>query len=269
MAPARNGLGRELTFAAMRNLRLIARLDIKGPNLIKGIQLEGVRVVGDPRVFAHRYYADGVDELLYIDAVASLYGRDTLLDIVRRTAEEVFVPITVGGGMRSVEDARAMLRAGADKVAINSAATMRPELISEVARTFGSQCMVLQIDAKRSGPGRWEAYRDGGREHTGLDAVAWARRGEELGAGEILLTSVDREGTRRGFDVELIKAVTDVVSIPVIASGGMGSFDHLRTVALDGGADAVAMAHVLHYDKTSVPALRALARDAGLPVRAA
>lgn len=253
----------------MRNLRLIARLDIKGPNLIKAIQLEGVRVVGDPRTFARRYYQDGIDEILYMDAVASLYGRDTMLEIVQRTAEEVFVPIIVGGGLRSVEDARAMLRAGADKIAINTAATLRPELVTEVARTFGSQCMVLQIDAKQGRDGSWEAYRDGGREHTGLDAVDWARRGESLGAGEILLTSVDREGTRRGFDLKLIKAVTDAVSIPVIASGGMGSFAHLHDAAIQGGADAIAIAHVLHYGAIALPALRAEAKTRGLPVRAA
>ena len=268
MALAPNGVGRKL-IPPMRNLRLIARLDIKGPNLIKGIQLEGVRVVGDPRTFARRYYDEGADEILYMDAVASLYGRDTMQDIVRRTAEEVFVPITVGGGLRSVEDVRAMLRAGADKIAINTAATQRPELIAEVARIFGSQCMVLQIDAKRNGKGGWEAYCDGGREHTNLDAIAWARQGEQLGAGEILLTSVDREGTCRGFDCELIEAVTRSVSIPVIASGGMGAFAHLRDAAIRGGADAVAIAHVLHYGKATLPALRAEARAEGLPVRAA
>ena len=253
----------------MRNLRLIARLDIKGSNLIKGVQLEGVRVVGDPREFARRYYADGTDEILYMDAVASLYGRDIMHDIVRRTAEEVFVPITVGGGLRSVADVRAMLRAGADKIAINTAATQRPELVREVAEVFGAQCMVLQIDAKRRPDGSWEALCDGGRERTGLDAVDWARQGEKLGAGEILLTSVDREGTCRGFDVELIQAVTAVVSIPVVASGGMGSFAHLREAAVRGGADAVAIAHVLHYGKAALPGLRAEARRCDLPVRAA
>jgi cyclase len=251
----------------MANLRLIARLDIKGPNLIKGIQLEGVRVVGDPQTFARRYYQQGADEILYMDAVASLYNRDTLTNIVRRTAEEVFVPITVGGGLRSVDDVRDMLRAGADKVAINSAATLRPELISEVAERFGSQCMVLQIDAKRSGPGRWEAYRDCGREHTDLDVVEWARRGQELGAGEILLTSVDREGTRKGFDWELVKAVNDAVTIPVIASGGMGTFDHLPEVVEKGGADAVAVAYMLHYDKLTLPAIREKSLARNLPVR--
>lgn len=251
----------------MANLRLIARLDIKGPNLIKGIQLEGVRVVGDPQEFATRYYHQGADEILYMDAVASLYDRDTLTRIVSRTAENVFVPITVGGGLRSLDDVREMLRAGADKVAINSAATLNPDLIRQVAETFGSQCMVLQIDAKRDGKGGWEAYRDGGREHTGMDAIAWARRGQELGAGEILLTSIDSEGMRRGFDVALVRAVADAVTIPVIASGGMGSFDHLATVVEKGGADAVAMAYVLHYGKTTVAEVRAQSLGRGLAVR--
>lgn len=251
----------------MANLRLIARLDIKGPNLIKGIQLEGVRVVGDPQQFAVRYYEQGIDEILYMDAVASLYDRDMLVRIVERTAENVFVPITVGGGLRSVEDVRQMLRAGADKVAINSAATHRPEIIDEVSQLFGSQCMVLQIDAKRTTTGRWEVLRDCGREHTGLDAVEWARRGQELGAGEILLTSVDSEGMRRGFDVALTRAVSEAVTIPVIASGGMGRMDHLFQVVEQGGADAVAMAHVFHYNQLTPQTVRAQALDRGLPVR--
>lgn len=251
----------------MSNLRLIPRLDVKGPDLIKGIQLEGVRKVGDPRAFAQRYYLEGADEILYMDAVASLYHRETLLDIVRRTAEEVFVPITVGGGLRTVADVRAILRAGADKVAINSAATLRPGFISEVAEQFGSQCMVLQIDAKRRTGGGWEAYRDGGREHTGLDVVEWACKGQELGAGEILLTSVDREGMRRGFDVDLVRAVSGAVSIPVVASGGMGKFEHLVQVVTEGLADAVAMAHVVHYGTLTLSDIRTQALDRGLPVR--
>lgn len=264
MATQAHRLAEQLTLA---NLRLIPRLDIKGPDLIKSVQLEGVRKVGDPRTFARRYYAEGADEILYMDAVASLYSRDMLTELVRRTAEEVFVPITVGGGLRTAEDVRAMLRAGADKVAINSAATQRPELIREVAERFGSQCMVLQIDAKQVQPRRWEGLRDGGRERTGLDVVEWAGCAEELGAGEILLTSVDREGTRRGFDIDLIRAVTAAVSIPVIASGGMGSVDHLLAAAVEGTADAIAMAHVLHYDVIGLPEIRRQARACGLRVR--
>lgn len=248
-------------------LRLIARLDIKGPNLIKGIQLEGVRKLGDPQAFAQRYYRDGVDEILYMDAVASLYERETLTQIVARTAEEVFIPITVGGGIRSVDGARDMLRAGADKVAVNTAATYNPAIITEIAEMFGSQCMVLSIDAKRDGKDGWEAYRDGGREHTDLDVVEWAVRGQELGAGEILLTSVDREGTRKGFDIDLVRAVSTAVTIPVIASGGMGSLDDLVEVVKAGHADAVTMAHVLHYETLTLPDIRARVLADDLNVR--
>ena len=251
----------------MRNVRLIARLDIKGPNLIKGVHLEGLRVIGDPQKYARRYYDAGADELLYIDIVASLYGRNNLLDVVRRAAEEVFIPMTVGGGIRSVDDVRDVLRAGADKVAINTAAVRRPELISEVATRFGSQCAVLSIEAKRIANGRWEAYTDNGRERTGRDVVEWARKGVELGAGEILLTSVDQEGTRKGFDLGLVRAVTHAVQVPVIASGGMGSADHLVAVVKEGGADAVAMADVLHYDRLGLADVRVAALSAGLPVR--
>ncbi|MFQ5957895.1 MAG: imidazole glycerol phosphate synthase subunit HisF [Alphaproteobacteria bacterium] len=251
----------------MANLRLIARLDIKGPNLIKGVHLEGLRVIGDPQEHARKYYEAGADELLYMDIVASLYGRNNLTDIIRYTAENVFIPLTVGGGVRSVEDVDTLLRCGADKVAINTAAHRRPELLAEIANRFGSQCLVLSIEAKRTGNGRWEAYTDNGREHTGRDAVEWALQAVELGAGEILVTSVDQEGTRKGFDVELVRAVAGAVPIPVIASGGMGGLDHLIAVVNEGKADAVAMADILHYDRMSMPEVRAGAVAAGLPVR--
>jgi cyclase len=250
----------------MANIRLIARLDIKGPNLIKGIHLEGLRVVGDPQFYARNYYQAGIDELIYMDIVASLYGRNNLIDIVKHTAENVFVPLTVGGGVRSVDDVKTLLRAGADKIAINTAATRRPELVREVAHKFGSQCMVLSIEAKRSAPGKWEVYIDNGREHTGLDVVEWAKQGVELGAGEILLTSVDQEGTRKGFDCALVKAVSSAVSIPVIASGGMGSADHMIE-AVHAGADAVAMADVLHFKRLALDDVRRSALSAGLHVR--
>lgn len=249
------------------NLRLIARLDIKGQNLIKGVRFEGLRVMGDPRVFARRYYETGADEIIYMDIVASLYGRNNLEDVVRHTAEEVFVPITVGGGVRSIEDCRKMLHIGADKVAINTAATRRPELIRELAHTFGSQCVVVSIEAKKRSHGGWEAYTDNGREPTCLDVVKWALKAESLGAGEILLTSVDSEGTARGFDVLLYRAVADAVNIPVIASGGMGSLSDLSAI-LDGSrVDAIAMAHVLHYGKLTLPDIRAFAHKQGYPVR--
>lgn len=250
----------------MRNLRLIARLDIKGPNLIKGIHLEGLRVVGDPQLYARKYYEQGADELIYMDTVASLYGRNNLQEILRRAARDIYVPMTVGGGLRSIDDVKEILRSGADKVAINTAAVARPELVTEVARRFGSQCMVLGIEAKRVSPGKWEVYTDNGREHTGLDVVEWCQRGYELGAGEILLTSVDQEGTRKGFDTALINAVTAAVPIPVIASGGMGSFEHLVD-AVHSGADAVAMADILHYERSTLLEIRSRALKAGLSVR--
>jgi cyclase len=251
----------------MANVRLIARLDIKGPNLIKGVQLEGLRVIGDPQEYARRYYEQGADELLYIDIVASLYGRSKLTEIVRRAAHDVFVPMTVGGGIRGVDDVRDLLRAGADKVAINTAAVRRPELVTEVSRRFGSQCMVLSIEAKQQAPGRWEVYTDCGRERTGVDAIEWAQRGVELGAGEILVTSIDREGSRKGFDIALTRAVAEVVPVPVIASGGYGAPEHLLEVVQQGQADAVAFADALHYARTDIPALRSHALAAGLNVR--
>jgi cyclase len=251
----------------MSNVRLIARLDIKGPNLIKGVHLEGLRVIGDPQEYARRYYEQGADELLYIDIVASLYGRSKLTEIVRRAAHDVFVPMTVGGGVRSIDDVRDLLRAGADKVAINTSAVKRPELIAEVARRFGSQCMVLSIEAKQQAPGKWEVYTDCGRERSGVDAIDWAKRGVELGAGEILVTSIDREGTRKGFDVDLVKRISEVASVPVIASGGMGEPAHLVEVVRRGRADAVAIADMLHYGRTSIDRVRADALAAGLKLR--
>lgn len=251
----------------MPKLRLIARLDIKGPNLVKTVQLEGLRVVGDPQEHARRYYEEGADELIYIDIVASLYGRNNLRDIVERTAQRLFVPLTVGGGIRSVDDVRDLLRSGADKVAVNTAAIRRPELISEIARKFGSQCMVLSIEAKRNPTGGWEALTDGGREHSGVDVVEWAKRGAELGAGEILLTSVDREGTRKGFDIELLSAVSRAVTIPVICSGGFGEMAHLDQAVEIGGADAVAFADTLHFKRSSLPQIRAHALNRGYEVR--
>ena len=251
----------------MRRTRLIARLDIKGPNLIKGAHLEGLRVIGSPNEHALRYYEQGADELVYMDIVASLYGRNSLADIVEKAARDVFVPMTVGGGIRSVDDATRLLRAGADKVAVNTAAVQNSVLILEIAKRFGSQCMVLSIEAKQIGADRWEAYTDNGRERTGLDVIEWVKKGVALGAGEILLTSVDREGTKKGFDTRLIRAVTDVVSVPVIASGGMGEPAHVADAVRQGGADAVAMADILHYRRASIEDIRAAAVAAGIDVR--
>lgn len=252
----------------MANVRLIARLDIKGPNLIKGVHLEGLRVIGDPQEHARRYYEAGADELIYMDVVASLYGRNSLTDIVRYTAENVFIPLTVGGGIRSVEDVRLLLRSGADKVCVNTAAIARPELLQEIANRFGSQCVVLSIEAKRKANGSWECFTDNGREHTERDVVDWAKHAVKLGAGEILLTSIDQEGTRKGFDIDLVRTVSTAVSIPVIASGGMGNTQHLVAAVQDGKADAVAMADILHYKRMDMPAIRSAAKQAGLSVRA-
>ncbi|MDA9897360.1 imidazole glycerol phosphate synthase cyclase subunit [Alphaproteobacteria bacterium] len=248
-------------------MRLIARLDIKWPNLIKGVQLEGLRIMGDPAEFAKRYYDQNIDEIIYMDVVASLYGRNSLIDLIKKVSKGIFVPMTVGGGIRSVEDARMILRSGADKIALNTAAIQRPKLISELATAFGSQCVVLSIEAKKQNSGKWMAYTDNGRERSEIDALEWAKVGAELGAGEILLTSVDKEGTQKGFDIELTKALSNLVNVPVIASGGMGNMNHIIELRAESGVDAVAMASVLHYDKVFIPTLRKFAKKNGLPVR--
>jgi imidazole glycerol-phosphate synthase subunit HisF len=229
------------------NVRIIPRLDIKGPNLVKGIHLEGLRVLGKPERFARHYYESGADELLYMDVVASLYQRNNLLDIVTRTSKEVFIPLTVGGGIRTLDDINQVLRAGGDKVSLNTAAVANPSFIKDAAQRFGSSTIVVSIEAIRQPDGHYEAYTDNGRESTGLDAVEWAKRVVDLGAGEILLTAVDREGTGKGFDLELTQAVADVVPIPVIAAGGAGNLDHVADVINDGHADAVCIASMLHY----------------------
>jgi cyclase len=251
----------------MNKVRLVARLDIKGVNLIKGIHLEGLRVIGKPNEYAQRYYRQGVDELIYMDVVASLYGRNNLGDLVQATAKNIFVPLTVGGGIRSLSDAMHLLRSGADKVAINTAAILNPKLISEIARSFGSQCIVLSVEAKKIGDQRWEACTDNGRENTGLDVIDWIKSGIKLGAGEILITSVDREGTRKGFDSELVRAVTQVSTVPVIASGGMGKPEDMIEVVKQGGADAVAMADILHYGRATIADIRRAAQAANIEVR--
>lgn len=228
-------------------VRVIPRLDIKGPHLVKGIRLEGLRVLGDPAFFARHYDAEGADELLYVDVVASLYERNSLLDIVARTARELFIPLTVAGGIRSLSDVRDALRAGADKVAINTAAIRRPELITEAARRFGSSTIVVSIEAKRVRPDAWEPYVDGGRERSGRDALAWAVEAAERGAGEILVTSVDRDGTGQGLDAQLVRRIAAAVEVPVIASGGTASADDAVGALTSGAADAVAIGSLLHY----------------------
>lgn len=228
-------------------IRIIPRLDIKGPNLVKGIHLEGLRVLGKPENFARYYYEQGADELLYMDVVASLYQRNSLLDMVSRTARDVFIPMTVGGGLRTLDDIREVLRAGADKVALNTAAIGRPEIITEAAHQFGSSTIVVSIEAIKKDDGSYEAYTDNGRESTGVDALRWAVRAAELGAGELLVTAIDREGTGKGIDLELTRNISESVPIPVIACGGVGQLSHIYDAVSEGKADAVCLASMLHY----------------------
>jgi cyclase len=235
----------------MLTKRIIARLDIKGPNLVKGIRLEGLRVLGKPEQFARYYYEAGADEMMYVDVVASLYNRNSIHDIVTKTASEIFIPLTVGGGIRTIDDIRDILRAGADKVSLNTAAIKRPEIIKEASRKFGSSTIVVTIEAIKQPDGRYFAYTDNGREFTGIEVLHWAAKVEELGAGEIVITSVNREGTGRGFDLKLTKMVADAVSIPVIAHGGAGSLDDIKSAIDTGKADAVAVASMLHYEYIS------------------
>jgi cyclase len=247
--------------------RVIARLDIKGNRLIKGVHLEGWRfLTGDPNDFCKKYYIDGADEILYVDAVASLYNRDSLKDIIRKTTENVFVPLTVGGGIRTIEDVTEILRSGADKVAICTQAVKTPEIISKVADKFGSQCMVVSIQAKKDQNGNYKIWYDVAREKTEINVVEFAIKVEELGAGEILLTSVDQEGTGKGMDAELIKMVTDATKIPVIACGGFAQPSDFK-VAIDSGADAVAIAKALHYQQTNILAIKEYAESVGIKIR--
>lgn len=232
----------------MENIRVIARLDIKGPNLVKGIHLEGLRVLGKPEDFARYYYENGADELFYQDVVASLYERNSLNEIISATAKKSFIPLTVGGGIRTIDDIRNALRAGADKVSINTAAIRNPQFIREASLKFGSSTIVAAIEAIRQPDGKYMAFIDNGREHTGVEVVQWAKELELLGAGEIVITSVDREGTGRGYDVALTKSIAGMVGIPVIAHGGAGTLEHFTEVINEGSADAIATASVIHYD---------------------
>ena len=249
----------------MLTFRLIARLDIKSPDLIKTVRMEGTRKLGDPYEYASRYDQEGIDEILYVDVVASLYGRNALGPLVDRTTRDVFCPVTVGGGIRTVEDAAKLFRAGADKVCINTAAVANPGLITEIARKFGSQAITLQLDAKKHERG-WSALCAGGRNPTGREAVEWARTSVELGAGEILLTSVDREGTGRGLDIELCATVAGEVSVPVVVCGGVGSVSDILAAAKV-GVNGVVMANVLHFNKLSLAQIRQGLMEAGINVR--
>lgn len=235
-----------------RNVRIIARLDVKTDFLVKGIQLEGLRKLGEPNTFARKYYLEGIDEILYVDIVASLYERTSLLPIIQKASDNIFIPMTVTGGIRSLENAKEALLSGADKIGVNTAAIKKPELISDVADIYGSQCMVASIEAKRIGNGKWEAYYDNGREKTGIDVIDWAREVEKRGAGEILLTSVDQEGSGHGMDLDLISQVCDMVKIPVIASGGVGTVAHVLETVKNTNVSAIALAKTLHYNLFSI-----------------
>lgn len=247
--------------------RIIPCLDVNAGRVVKGVNFVELRDAGDPVEIARRYDEQGADEITFLDITASSEARDTILHVVEEVAKQVFIPLTVGGGVRSVEDVRRLLNAGADKVSINTAAVTNPALIAEAAGKVGSQCIVVAIDAKAVAPGRWHVFTHGGRTDTGLDAVEWAKRVAELGAGEILLTSMDRDGTKSGFDLALTKAVSDAVPVPVIASGGVGSLEHLVEGVTVGGADAVLAASIFHFGQHTVREAKELMRQQGIEVR--
>ncbi|MGQ0582347.1 MAG: imidazole glycerol phosphate synthase subunit HisF [Reyranella sp.] len=251
----------------MLKVRIIPCLDVKDGRVVKGVQFESLRDAGDPVEQARIYDAAGADELTFLDITASHENRDTILDVVARTAEQCFMPLTVGGGVRTIEDIRRLLLAGADKVGINSAAVTRPEFVKEAAEKYGDQCIVVSIDSRQTAPGKWEVFTHGGRKGTGLDTLDWARRMAQSGAGELLITSMDRDGTKSGFDLELTRAVSDAVPVPVVASGGVGTLDDLLDGVTKGGASAVLAASIFHFgDFTIAQAKEHLAR-AGVPIR--
>ena len=249
--------------------RVIPCLDVKEGRVVKGVNFKGLRDAGDPVELAARYDAEGADELTFLDVSASKEGRGTMIDVVRRTADQVFIPLTVGGGIRTAEDVDALLRAGADKVSVNSSAIARPELLRELSERFGAQCIVLSVDARRipgGKPGEYEVTTHGGTKGAGIDAIEWAKRGEELGVGEILLNSMDADGTKEGFDIEMLEAVRKVVTIPVIASGGAGKAEHFPP-AVEAGADAVLAASIFHFGEVSIPEVKQAMADERIEVR--
>ncbi len=248
-------------------MRIISRLDVKGKNLIKGINLEGLRVLGDPNEFAVKYYSQGADEILFVDSVASLYNRNNLIEIVKLACRNIFVPFTVGGGIRNLKDAEKLFISGADKISLNTAAIENPKLIAELAKNFGSQAIVISIEAKRENENKWIAYTNNGRENTNKDVIDWAKEATDHGAGEILLTSVDNEGTLKGFDDNLVREICKNISLPVIISGGFGKLEHIVNPVKQFGADAIAIAHCLHYNKFSLREIRDFALNQNIKVR--
>lgn len=251
----------------MHTKRIIPCLDVKEGRVVKGTNFVGLRDAGDPVERAAAYDLEGADELVFLDITASFEERKAMLDVIKKTAGQVFMPLTVGGGISTVEDIRNALRAGADKTSLNSAAVKNPQLIADGAKLFGSQCIVLAIDARRIGNHKWEVYVQGGRKPTGLDAIEWAKKGVELGAGEILLTSMDADGTKNGYDIELTKAISSVVNVPVIASGGAGKLEDFYDVLVEGGADAVLAASLFHYKELTIAQVKQYLHDRGIEVR--
>ncbi len=250
----------------MHKVRLIARLDVKNEYVIKGIQLEGLRKIGNPVLLAKKYYEEGIDEIIFMDSVASLYGRNNLFHIIENACKEVFIPITIGGGIRSIEDIDLALKSGADKITLNTHAIKNPKLIKEASRIYGSQCIVGSIEAKRKG-NSWEAYFDNGREQTGIDAIEWASKLEDLGIGELCITSIDKEGTKKGFDLELINKICEKVNLPIIVSGGAGNSKHISDLCKKNRISAVAVASILHYNLVSVDQIKNSMRGDGIVVR--
>lgn len=251
----------------VENIRIIPRLDIKGPNVVKGIHIEGLRIVGNPKKLALKYYQDGADELLCLDIVASLYGRSFDFNLLRSMAEGIFIPITVGGGIKSVNDINNALRAGADKVAINTYATKNSQFLSEAVQKFGSQCVTLLVEAKKRNDGTWEAYTDGGREHTGMNAIEWIKKALSLGVGEVIITSIDRDGSRKGYDLELICEITKFAEVPIVANSGAGTIESVSEVIDEANPDAIAMASALHYNDFTIKSLKKFLYKEGYNVR--
>lgn len=251
----------------MAKVRIIPRLDIKGSNVVKPVMTEALKIVGNPHDLARRYYTEGADELIYMDIVASLYGRNLDLDQLKKVTEGIFIPITVGGGIRSIGDINNALRSGADKVAINTYAITHPEFLEEAVKTFGAQCIVLQVDAKKQSDGRYESYTDGGREKTGREVVSWVKEAIEMGVGEVMIASIDRDGTKDGYDIDLVRSVNSFAPIPVIVHGGAGSLESILAVIDEGQADAVSASSIFHYRERTVSEVKKFLGKNGVNVR--